>query len=89
MEAAGSSETSLSIYRTTYLHIPEGHILNLLQNVMFRLHNTRYGVDGPEIESRWGARFSAPIQTDPGAHPATSTMSTGSSLGGEAAGARR
>jgi len=22
---------------------------------------TRYGLGGPEIESRWGARFSAPV----------------------------
>ena len=39
---------------------------------------TRYGLDGPGIESRWGARFSAPVQTGPGAHPATCTMGTGS-----------
>jgi len=26
---------------------------------------TRYGLDGPGIESRWGARFSAPVQTRP------------------------
>jgi hypothetical protein len=38
----------------------------------------RYGLDGPEIESRWGARFSAPAQTGPGAHPASYTMGTGS-----------
>jgi len=31
----------------------------------------------PGIESRWGARFSAPVQTGPGAHPASCTMSTG------------
>ena len=31
---------------------------------------TRYGLDGPGIETRWGALFSAPIQTGPGAHPA-------------------
>ena len=24
---------------------------------------TSYGLDGPGIESRWGARFSAPVQT--------------------------
>jgi len=24
---------------------------------------TRYGLDGPGIESRWGTRFSAPIHT--------------------------
>ena len=35
---------------------------------------TRYGMDGPEIESRWGANFSAPLQTGPGAHPASYTM---------------
>jgi hypothetical protein len=34
-------------------------------------------LDGPEIESR-GARFSAPVQTGPGAHPASYTMGTGS-----------
>ena len=37
---------------------------------------TRYGLDGPGIESRWGARFSAPVQTGPGAHPASRTMGT-------------
>ena len=30
---------------------------------------TRYGLDGPGIESRWGARFSTPIQTGPGVYP--------------------
>ena len=39
---------------------------------------TGYGLDGPGIESRWGARFSAPVQTGPGAHPASYTMDTGS-----------
>ena len=54
---------------------------------------TRYGLRGPVIEtrlgaryfpirpgieSRWEARFSAPVQTGPGAHPASYTMGTGS-----------
>ena len=30
---------------------------------------TRYGLHGPEIESRWGVRFSIPLQTGPGTHP--------------------
>ena len=38
---------------------------------------TRYGLDGSGIESRWGARFSAPVQTGPGAYPASYTMGTG------------
>jgi len=37
---------------------------------------TRYGPDGPGIKSRLGARFSAPAQTVPGAHPASYTMGT-------------
>jgi hypothetical protein len=32
---------------------------------------TGYGLDGPGIESRWGARFFAHVQTGPGAHPAS------------------
>jgi len=31
---------------------------------------TGYRLDGPRIESRWEARFSAPVQTGPEAHPA-------------------
>jgi len=37
---------------------------------------TRYGLDGPGIESRWRARLSAPVQTGPGTHPASYTMGT-------------
>jgi len=44
---------------------------------------TGYGLDGPGIESRWGARFSAPVQTSPGAHPASCTMCTASFPGGK------
>jgi hypothetical protein len=44
---------------------------------------TGYVLDGPWIESRWGARFSAPVQTDPGAHPTSCTMGNGSFPGVE------
>ena len=37
-----------------------------------------YGLDDLGIESRWGRDFSAPVQTGPGAHPASCTMGTGS-----------
>jgi hypothetical protein len=33
------------------------------------------------IESRWGARFSAPVQTGPGAHPASVQWVPGLSRG--------
>jgi hypothetical protein len=36
---------------------------------------TRYGLDGPGIESRWRARFSAPVQNGPVAHSALGTGS--------------
>ena len=42
---------------------------------------TGYGLEGPGIESRWGTRFSAHVQTGPGAHPASCTMGTGSFQG--------
>ena len=39
---------------------------------------TGYGLDGPEFQSWWGARFYAPVQTGPWAHPVSCTMGTGS-----------
>ena len=44
---------------------------------------TGIGLDGPVIESRWRVRFSAPVQTGPGAHPASCRMGTGSFPGGK------
>ena len=44
----------------------------------FSVLATNYWLDGPGIESRWGARFSAPVHTGPGAHPDSYTMRTGS-----------
>jgi len=43
-------------------------------------YRSRYSdwLEGPGIESRWGARFSAPLQTGPVAHPASCTMGTAS-----------
>ena len=62
--------------------------LQLFDEVLFRWGwdssisiATCYGLDGPGIESWWGARFSAPVQTGPGAHPASCTVGTGSFLG--------
>jgi hypothetical protein len=42
---------------------------------------TCYGLDGPVIESQWGVKFSAPVQTGPGDHPASYIKGTGSFLG--------
>jgi len=41
-----------------------------------------YGLDGLGIKSRWGQDF-LPVQTGPGAHPASCTMGTGSFPGGK------
>jgi hypothetical protein len=42
-----------------------------------------YGLDGPGKSSLWGARFFSPVQTGPGAQPASYTMGTGSFPGGK------
>ena len=39
---------------------------------------TGCGLEGTGIQSRLGARFFEPVQTGPGAHPASCTISTGS-----------
>jgi hypothetical protein len=39
---------------------------------------TRYGLDAPRDRIPLGARFFAPLQTGPGAHPASCTVRTGS-----------
>ena len=39
---------------------------------------TGYWLDGPGIESRWGARYSGPVQIGSGAHPDFCTMGIGS-----------
>ena len=38
---------------------------------------TSYRLDGLGIETRWGTRFSSPVQTGPEAHPASCKMGTG------------
>jgi hypothetical protein len=43
--------------------------------------STGYGLDGPGIESRCGARFFPPVKTDSGTHLVSCTMGTGSFLG--------
>jgi hypothetical protein len=83
---------------TYCLHILSGMIpkmepLRSLKNVQLKWTSsgpgssvsiaTGYGVDGPGIESQWGARFSASFQTGPGAHPASCTMGPGSFPGVE------
>jgi hypothetical protein len=50
---------------------------------------TRNRLGGQGIECRWGVRFCTPVQTGPGAHPASCTMGIGSFRGGKAAGAWR
>jgi hypothetical protein len=42
---------------------------------------TPYGLDGLGIESHWGVRFSASVQSGRGSHPASYTIGTESFLG--------
>jgi len=51
----------------TYVHGGQDSVVSIA---------TRYGLEGLGIESWWGAKYSAPVQTNPGAHPASYTMGT-------------
>jgi len=59
-------------------HVYSSHSLGSLGRDCVVSIATRYGLNGTGIESRWEARFSAPVQTGPGAHPASYTRGTGS-----------
>lgn len=37
----------------------------------------RYGLEGQAIESRWGAKFTAPVHAGSGDQPASDTIGTG------------
>jgi hypothetical protein len=69
METADSCET--------LVNSPDGTTPDSRISDIFRKLATRYGTDGPRIEFRWGLRFSTPVQTGPGAHPASYAVSTG------------
>ena len=60
-----------------FFSIIVSHLFNIDSSVGI---STCYGLDGPGIESRWDARFSAAVQTGPKTHPASYTM-TGLSPG--------
>ena len=65
------------------VHLSLGHRRSSYLVWLLHLQRTGYGLDGPGIESRWGARFSAPVLNGPGAHPASCTRGTGSFPGGK------
>ena len=69
------SDNLTRIYKTSNTEISSFHILHLPSVSMGPDSSvgiaTRYWLDGPGIESRWGARYSALVQTGPEAHPAS------------------
>jgi len=86
---SGGSDDGHYHYHNHQRFFPRVHVLKLL--LYFQCFGpgsvagiaTGYGLDSPGIESRWEARFSAPVQTCPGAHPPSCTMGTGSFPGGK------
>ena len=69
----GSGTNVVTVFFLTTLTIAK-----FIYRRLYERNATRYGLDDPGIESRWRRYFSAPVQTSPGAHPASSTMGTGS-----------
>ena len=74
---AGWSRDRILVGHCYYMSFFKCYFLTMCRESVISLA-TRYGLDGPGIESWWGVRFSAPVQTGPGAHPASCTMGTGS-----------
>ena len=57
-------------------------VRNIIKNVIsIGRCVTRYRLDGPGIESQWGPRFLARVQTGPEANPTSYLLGTGSVLG--------
>ena len=78
-----SSDLSRTMKNWQWLRQLDRRNLNLFSEIQVDRDNsvgiaTGYGLDVPRIESRSGARFSAPVQTGPGTHTASCTMVTGS-----------
>jgi hypothetical protein len=68
--------------QTTFVqsHATQVYLINWPSHVWGRDSSvgiaTGYGLDGSGMESRWGARFLAHVQTGRRAHPASCTMGT-------------
>jgi hypothetical protein len=81
-----SLSTILTTFYTTfvrYINIPfrsSTHDITLWSKFLLFLvfRWTGYGLHSLGIESRWGEKFSTPVQTGSGVHPASCTMGTGS-----------
>jgi hypothetical protein len=56
-----------------------GIVTKLCKNLIFTLKNaSRYGLESPGIETRWGGEIFRTRPDRPGAHPAPYTLGTGS-----------
>ena len=72
---AGWSRDRILVGHCYYMSFFKCYFLTMCRESVISLA-TRYGLDGPGIESWWGVRFSAPVHTSHGAHPAFYTMGT-------------
>ena len=93
-----SPKKSFSRYPYYYCSLYKNNTLSNTAYFSKSFHQSLHSFKGPGKRSRYsdwlragrsgdripmGARFSAPIQTGPGAHPASCTMGTGSFPGGK------
>jgi len=76
------SKAAGNVKLSNYMHLVPRKITNVTIPTLVRDSSvstaTRYKLDGQGIEPGGGARFSATVQTGPGAHPASYTMCTAS-----------
>ena len=67
-----------SIIKNTEVYIATHHTFTFRRPGSVVGIATGCRLHGPRTGFRWGARFSAPVQNGPGAHPAFCTVGTGS-----------
>ena len=77
IEKVAVFDGTITIYFTVYLRMTLEYMQAGRSQSVQRLA-TAWTVQGSNPEGGGAARFSAPVQTDPGAHPASYTMGTGS-----------
>jgi hypothetical protein len=74
MQCLSNIQLRVQIFNLIYLQFL--HPCYFLALIYLFIYLTRYGLDGPGIESRWGQDFSYPSSQALGTHTAACTVDT-------------